>query len=826
MVVIDEEERIEDELEILPPFLLNKADSFHCFLGEFGPEKNRIQGGSFHRSCIRECYLSNKSDPEEPWEEHNNNRGTQVEHLEQVGVATTIFYALRAPPSTLDSWGQRRAVKNGVVYNRKIYDYNYKESPPSITVTRKPIGLRESWVRGLVVQGEDASPPVHPTSANGNLVEVDAGKGCSKLADGNMEYRHKQVALIKCLKPKIQSGEGVDTVISELAVENQYGKDTGAFSPSADSIELDSSNPSTNQTCPCKSNSKGKWVVFMPRLSCHWKGRWGEGLCIDEGFFVGSAIFAILSSKETFNSGPAFYGVRYIVNDNVEVNESELLGVSVEMPVLCTYWGIQSFCSEDVIRAFAAAAGCRMRYAHTRLLPLEIIEHLRKGIGSKGQIVHVEVVDSRKPIYVQIPNVLSDNMKSSSKCLGITKLYSHQAESILTFLSGKNVVVATMTSSGKSLCYNVPLLEALSHDLSSCALSLFPTKFGVDVGHIDVTLHLGFPGSAASLWQQAGRSGRRERPSLAVYVAFQGSLDQYFMKFPKKLFPALEHPLSLLHAEKYLASSSLSNGLMTLKNKGDLSFDPSLDSSSTIWSYIGHEAAKYHVIMNVHNIAIVTMSFSYPVDPSPPQRTSASATRLMGHRITRGVTQKEVSQTVDEVLRIKDILYNSQDENIEACFFEFSRFGIHQAWHFLGLFIVILVLPKDTPSVNLLDECMNKPCAQYEYAAVVCFPTYFDFGKMPSRGISIRAMESIRYRVIEMQWNEVLEEIEKSKAFFQIYEGVVCIHQGKTYMVKELDISEKTALCYEASLYYYTKTRDYTDIELAKSACFCYAAGS
>jgi DEAD/DEAH box helicase domain-containing protein len=43
---------------------------------------------------------------------------------------------------------------------------------------------------------------------------------------------------------------------------------------------------------------------------------------------------------------------------------------------------------------------------------------------------------------------------------------------------------------------------------------------------------------------------------------------------------ALEHPLSLLPAEKYFGS----------KNKGDLSFDPSLDSSSTIWSYIiGHE---------------------------------------------------------------------------------------------------------------------------------------------------------------------------------------------------------------------------------------------
>lgn len=40
----------------------------------------------------------------------------------------------------------------------------------------------------------------------------------------------------------------------------------------------------------------------------------------------------------------------------------------------------------------------------------------------------------------------------------------------------------------------------------------------------------------SSLWQQAGRSGRREKPSLSIYVAFEGPLDQYFMKFPHKLF--------------------------------------------------------------------------------------------------------------------------------------------------------------------------------------------------------------------------------------------------------------------------------------------------
>jgi ATP-dependent helicase YprA (DUF1998 family) len=71
-------------------------------------------------------------------------------------------------------------------------------------------------------------------------------------------------------------------------------------------------------------------------------------------------------------------------------------------------------------------------------------------------------------------------------------------------------------------------------------------ELGIDVGHIDVTLHLGFPGSIASLWQQAGRSGRRQKPSLAVYVAFLGPLDQYYMSFPDKLFGS---PIECCHID-------------------------------------------------------------------------------------------------------------------------------------------------------------------------------------------------------------------------------------------------------------------------------------
>ncbi|PIM98760.1 DNA helicase [Handroanthus impetiginosus] len=110
------------------------------------------------------------------------------------------------------------------------------------------------------------------------------------------------------------------------------------------------------------------------------------------------------------------------------------------------------------------------------LLPEEMVRHLKSGIGSQGQVVHIEEISARNAKYVEIPCQLSENVKSALNHVGITRLYSHQAESIQASLAGKNVIVATMTSSGKSLCYNIPVLEVLSQNPLACALYLFPTK--------------------------------------------------------------------------------------------------------------------------------------------------------------------------------------------------------------------------------------------------------------------------------------------------------------------------------------------------------------
>ena len=62
------------------------------------------------------------------------------------------------------------------------------------------------------------------------------------------------------------------------------------------------------------------------------------------------------------------------------------------------------------------------------------------------------------------------------RAAGAERLYTHQAEAINAALAGQNVVVATSTASGKTLCFNVPVLEALARDPLARALYLYPTK--------------------------------------------------------------------------------------------------------------------------------------------------------------------------------------------------------------------------------------------------------------------------------------------------------------------------------------------------------------
>lgn len=109
----------------------------------------------------------------------------------------------------------------------------------------------------------------------------------------------------------------------------------------------------------------------------------------------------------------------------------------------------------------------------------EIITELKESEWYTGQIVpdgH-RVFDPQQAIYGDLNFQLSQDLVNALyNTKGITQLYAHQAEAINNLHEGHHVIVATSTSSGKSLIYQIPVLHHLERDHDSRAMYIFPTK--------------------------------------------------------------------------------------------------------------------------------------------------------------------------------------------------------------------------------------------------------------------------------------------------------------------------------------------------------------
>ena len=105
----------------------------------------------------------------------------------------------------------------------------------------------------------------------------------------------------------------------------------------------------------------------------------------------------------------------------------------------------------------------------------DFIKSIKRMASYKKQIVHLEKIPSQEANYGELEKPLPENIRTCLLNRRI-KFYSHQAEAINKARQGKNVVIATPTASGKTLAFNIPVLEALTNDKKATALYLYPTK--------------------------------------------------------------------------------------------------------------------------------------------------------------------------------------------------------------------------------------------------------------------------------------------------------------------------------------------------------------
>jgi DEAD/DEAH box helicase domain-containing protein len=105
---------------------------------------------------------------------------------------------------------------------------------------------------------------------------------------------------------------------------------------------------------------------------------------------------------------------------------------------------------------------------------LNFIEDLKDDRRFKLQIAGHKYLSPVKARYMKL--VLSGRLEDVLKGRGIRNFYSHQVEAINLIREGENVVVMTPTASGKSLIYNIPVLESIIENPEQRALYIFPLK--------------------------------------------------------------------------------------------------------------------------------------------------------------------------------------------------------------------------------------------------------------------------------------------------------------------------------------------------------------
>ena len=106
----------------------------------------------------------------------------------------------------------------------------------------------------------------------------------------------------------------------------------------------------------------------------------------------------------------------------------------------------------------------------------EIIQSWKRSKNISPCLTDLRIFKKREGRYQPFPDFLHPLLKEALRSEGIESLYSHQAEAIQHVQEGQDVVVVTPTASGKTLCYNLPVLNKKLSDPSSKAFYLFPTK--------------------------------------------------------------------------------------------------------------------------------------------------------------------------------------------------------------------------------------------------------------------------------------------------------------------------------------------------------------
>ncbi|KAI0807176.1 P-loop containing nucleoside triphosphate hydrolase protein [Fomes fomentarius] len=566
-----------------------------------------------------------------------------------------------------------------------------------------------------------------------------------------------------------------------------------------------------------------------------------------------------------------------------------------------------------------------------------IVGEIEKMDWYKEQIAYKHVFEARDGQSAELDPPLSDAislaLRDSRK---IKLLYTHQVAAISALSERKNVIVSTSTASGKSIIYQVPLLQFLETDPQSTAIFVYPTKALAQdqraaleqllyscpgLEHVKVATYDGDT-------PQELRAGAFSRVPIDMIHASILPHEDTWRRFLKNLkLVAVDE----LHYYFGIFGSHVAQIVRRLRR---------------VCAAVGNRRARFvscsatiskpkqHMnnIFGIEDIEEITedgapsgrKDFLDLMDPSLGRLHSMTeATRLMRFLMVRGVrvilfckirkscelAMKTLRQELSADGRI-DILervmsyrggYSQEDRRrIEREAFSGNLLGIvatnalelgvdigvldavimlgfpmgglasfrqqsgragRRARDALAVFVAD-ALPIDQHYINHPEELFDRStndlmidleskvileahlqCAAHEMPLTSEDETYFGpsmkeicetklekdregwyhthprYLPYPSKHVSIRGIEEEKYSVVDVTKigkpggsAHILEEIELSRALFEIYEGAVFIHQGLTFLVQEVSHDSKMAKLVRSDVNWITEPRDFTNV--------------
>lgn len=241
---------------------------------------------------------------------------------------------------------------------------------------------------------------------------------------------------------------------------------------------------------------------------------------------------------------------------------------------ICSYYGAQP----QFILSSATIANSLNFAQELTGLPFELIDDDGSPKGNKFFVLYNPFCDNaRKPSsHQETKRLLVEALNQNLNVLCFTA--SRKMAELLAFWIRNEMAEQAGLVSAYRAGYLPDERRRIENGLKQGELKIVTTtnalELGIDIGSLDAVIISGYPGSVVSTWQQAGRAGRGDSDAIAVLVAFQDPLDQYFMNHPGIFFGnSFEHAIISL-SNPYIRSGHVlcAASELPLLPKSDLAF--------------------------------------------------------------------------------------------------------------------------------------------------------------------------------------------------------------------------------------------------------------